>query len=234
MASPEDAHSEALSRLRVLCDILAPRTVGAAFVASLSSRRLAYRSALGSFAYARFLPEHEFEPEPEAYAAICKSCRWHRMPPGEEEPIEHLAGERERLGGIRHLDPIYALYDLETFVASPALDPTPADWSVLRSIVATPAVLAPTAKPADFAGALKGVLPSNNYERQALLRILCYAGVLQPKEYPTFFREWVPPHRWVTPNYRFTEWGYPTIWWRAADGVNAEALDEWFPGWGAV
>jgi hypothetical protein len=45
--------------------------VGEAFLASLSSRRLDLRSALGSYAVARFLAEHAYEDSGHGRCATC-------------------------------------------------------------------------------------------------------------------------------------------------------------------
>jgi hypothetical protein len=52
--------------------LLSPAEVGEAFLASLTSRRLDLRSALGSYAVARLLPEHSLTPVPyDGSRAIC-------------------------------------------------------------------------------------------------------------------------------------------------------------------
>ena len=228
MPAADDAHRNTVARLRHLANSIPPRDVGAAFVASLSSRKLEYRSALGSYALARVIPAHNLEPERGAYATVCAACGWAQMPPGEEEPLDILRSERATFGGIRHLDPDYALLDLEEFVTLPSLPPSPKDWRCLDLILRSPGLLAADAKAADLARSLKGIVRANQNERTVLIRILVYAGVLTPQGYPTFFDGFVPPQRRVLPPQRFADWGYPTIWWRAGHGVRADAIAFWF------
>jgi hypothetical protein len=151
------------------------------------------------------------------------------MPRGEEEPIEHLARERVKYGGVRHLYPRYVAFDLDQFRTMPVAAPTSADWEALRLILRTPRLLAPTGKAADLERAIKDILPSNKNERGQLLRILAYAGILEADGYPGFLHRYVPPDERVLPPQRFVEWGYPMIWWRAAHGVSAAAVSFWFP-----
>jgi hypothetical protein len=145
----------------------------------------------------------------------------------EDEPVENLIHERERYGGVRHDDPVYVHTDLALFQQSEPLVPTAADWNALQRILEAPARLDPQCKAEDLQRALQRVIPSNRNERCAMIVILSTAGILKPRGYPTYFDEFVL-HRPLPPQ-RFADWGYPTIWWRASDGVNEAALDFWFP-----
>jgi hypothetical protein len=228
--NPVRDHADDIQQIRALADAIAPADLGRAFTASLTSRRLPYRSALGSSAVARVLPDHALVAREGAYATICQTCGWSQMPsPAEDVPTEHLAREREKYGGVRHTDPQYILFDLTSFRELETLEPTAADWRCLDLILWTPRLLDSGAKPADYERALKGVFPSNKNERTVLIQILSYAGVLEPADHPTFFDEYVPPHHRALPPYRFADWGYPAIWWRAQDGIREDAVGFWFP-----
>lgn len=226
-------HADAIAHLRTLADVIPASVVGRAFVASLGSRDLEARSALGSYAVARVLPDHVLAPVPGAFATICAQCGWSSMPPGHEaletETRAHYASERQRYGGIRHLDPQYASYDLSAFRSRPPSDPTAADWHALALTFRTPALLPPDAKAADLERALESVIPSNRGERATFLRILAYAGVLEDPAHPGFFDGYVPPDSRDLPPQRFADWGYPVVWWRARHGVRTDAAAFWFP-----
>jgi hypothetical protein len=229
-------HDLHIQGLRGLADRLAPQAAGAAFVQSLATRQLELRSALGSLALARVIPSHDLDPIPGTYAVICSVCGWSMMPPGQEEPESQFLDERRRYGGLRHLNPLYASFDLTAFAAVPAVEPTPEAWRSFALILRTPALLAPTARASDLERALKGAVKSNRHERQVLIRILACAGVLQPSRHPTFFDGFVPEAERVLPPQRFCDWGYPAIWWRGSDGVREEAVRFWFQesAWRAV
>jgi hypothetical protein len=227
--NPVQAHAEAIARLRFLADAIEPAAVASAFVASLGSRKLEYRSALGSYAIARVIPEHPLHEDPGAYASICRFCTWSKMPPGHEEPIEHLLSERSDYGGVRHQDPEYAALDLQSFRELEPLEPTDKDWHWLELILRTPSLLAPNAKPADFERALKGLFPSNKDERRVLIQILACAGIIEASGHPGYFDMFVPGREREMPPYHYLDWGYPTIWWRASDGIRHDRVAYWFP-----
>jgi hypothetical protein len=230
MAGKADTdHDRDISRIRSLADIITPSRVARAFVASLGSRKLEYRSALGSYAVARILPEHYLDIVPDAYATICSYCYWSKMPAGEEEPIENLAVERTKFGGVRHLDPEYIAFDLEQFLGLPEHEPEAEDWRRLELILRTPALLAPTSKASDLERAIKTVVRSNRYERMILLRILGFAGVFDPGGRPSFFDDYVPCKAREETHHRFDDWGYPIVWWRAEYGFRGDAVAFWFP-----
>jgi hypothetical protein len=170
---------------------------------------------------------------PEAFATVCGVCGWSRMPPGHEaleaENVAHYASERRLYGGVRHLDPGYAAYDLSEFRSLSPSEPTSADWRTLDLILRTPALLAPDANAADLGRTLKSVFPSNKNQRATVIRILAYAGVLEAPEHPGFFDGYVPPESRDLPAQRFADWGYPAVWWRAQHGVRGDAVTFWFP-----
>ena len=225
-------HADVVGQLRLLADIVLSDDVATAFVASLSSRRLDARSALGSYAFARVLPDHALDPSPNSFATVCRVCGWSQMPAGHEaleaQNAEQMARERTRWGGVRHFDPDYALFDLTEWRGLPPLNPTSEDTRCLELLLRTPGLLTPEAKATELERAIRSLLPSNKYERQTLIRILGYAGVLEASGYPSFFDSYVLPDARHVPHQRFVEWGYPIIWWRARDGIRKDAAAFWF------
>jgi hypothetical protein len=229
-SSSTQAHDAAVAQLQLLADIIPPREVAHAFVASLSTRDLERRSALGTYALARVLPDHSLDPQPGTYATICRTCGWAEMPHAEEEEDPaHLERERTKYGGVRHDHVDYALLDLAQFRDLHQRDPTPEDWRCLQLILRTPTVLQPTAKPVDLARALKGVLPSTKDEREILVQILGYAGILCSPDKLRFFDDFIVPDGRVRPNTHFADWPFPVTWWRAGQGIRADAVEYWFP-----
>ncbi len=223
-------HAEVLAQIRLLTDILAPSDVARAFVASLGSRQLEYRSAIGSYAIGRVLPDHPLTPLDGTYATICSICGWARMPDGEEDPgARHYAGWRRESGGLSHEDPGNIVFDLQQFQTLPAAEPTAEDWHRLDLVLRTPMLLAPTSKAGDLVRAIKTVVPSNKSEREVLLRILAYASILEAPEHPGYLDSYVLPEQRELPRQRFADLGYPIMWWRAKDGVRADAVAFWFP-----
>ena len=106
MFAPRDlSHDELVTDLAHTCARLGPRELGAAFVASLGSRRLDLRSALASYVIWRHLPSHRKEPSTSVSCDQCP-CRDYRHQRHYE--LSGLNFERHKWGGVRHLDPVYA------------------------------------------------------------------------------------------------------------------------------
>jgi hypothetical protein len=77
--------------------------------------------------------------------------------------------------------------------------------------------------------ALVGRFNSNKQERQVVLEILGYAGILKPKGWPSLFDRWVRPAEREEPGHFFKkEWQFPASGWTGKDGINEEAVRFWF------
>jgi hypothetical protein len=69
-------------------------------------------------------------------------------------------------------------------------------------------------------------LKSNKSERQILIQILGYCGVLETPDHPSFATRYTPYQDICNlPN----EWAYPVIWWRRPMGINWDAVRRFFP-----
>ncbi|MNS04259.1 hypothetical protein D3C72_356150 [compost metagenome] len=217
------SHDGLIRELKSVCDRLTPQVVGAAFVASLGSRRLDLRSPLGSYAFWRHAAVHAIEVDTEHQ---CIHCGEYAIAQSEVDiDLNVLNFERHKWAGVRHHRPDYAWLDLFRFEATSFPSPLPDDFAVLRNIVKAVCEAPTGAKPKDLEKALAGVVKSNQAERQVLIQILAYAGVLNCQRYPSFLHRYVPPGERVCPG---NEWGYPAGWWRGGSGVNFEALALYF------
>lgn len=215
-------HADAVRHAIEAAAVFARHEPSRAFVASLTRRQPEYRSAMGSFAFARLLPDHE-PLRPPGHGLWCGIC-------GDLIADDHvdwnvLNFERIKWGGVRHGHPSYAAFDLTLFGQLPELTPSVEDWDLLRSILDLAATQAPETRPADLERAVGKVLPSNKSERKVLLEILGYAGVLRSRSCPALFDCFVPAVERVTR----TEWSYPIAGWRGCDGVQEDAVAFWFP-----
>ncbi len=103
------SHDEAaawLLRSRDAADL--PAVVGG-FLASLGTRSLAPRSALGSYAFAKNFPDHGWVG-PGALYSVCG------MPDEPRRQDRNVPSfERHKWGGVRHDHPVDAAFDLERF-----------------------------------------------------------------------------------------------------------------------
>lgn len=216
------SHDETISRLRAVAARLSPRVVADAFLSSLSTRRLDWRSALGSYSVAHGMPDHEQTPG-ERQCQICGLYAVER-----EQDMNVLNFERFKWGGVRHTDAVYALLYLELLLEDPASSPTTDDCQIFGDIVAAIAAVPPTVTSAALQLHLAGIFKSNKSERDQLIAILGLAGVLATSDHPGFTDQFVPYARRTLPNRRFVDMAYPACWWRGDDGVNAQQVKKLF------
>jgi hypothetical protein len=200
--------------------------VADAFLASLSTRRLELRSALGSFAVLRHLSEHEFSGD-----RSCTVCGG-GDDPGEDIDLNVLNFERYKWGGVRHDEPLYAAFDLEQFLRCDRSEPVGADIAIFRSILRViEGVPGETTAP-QLQARLGKLLPSNKAEREVLINILGHCGVLRTPGHPGYFDSFVPECDRTIPSYRNVDMAYPVCWWRGRDGIDRTVLRYFFPDLG--
>ncbi|MCA1549437.1 hypothetical protein I6F36_21650 [Bradyrhizobium sp. BRP19] len=203
-----------------------------AFLASLSTRRLDLRSALGSFSCAAYFPLHGLREQ--ASRALgrrlpCRICGRYGDGSPAQEDLNVLSFERWKWGGVRHVDPLYCWFDLAQFEKADLVEPTEEDCSILTEIVGIASGLPPDARPNELEKRIGKVLKSNRAERCVLIQILGYCGVLKPARRSGFLQAFTPDEFRDRPPDHTNDWAYPVIWWRGADGVNADALSQLFP-----
>jgi len=214
-------HQSVIARVRAAAKALDPVQVGSAFLASLSSRRLELRSALGSYAVARHFPEHEYHE----LAYNCFICGWHRsLFPLVDQNV--LNFERYKWGGVRHENPEYIAFDLEQFAKVEPSKPTVEDIEIMNHILLIVRQCEPDMQASDLVKRLAGKFKSNKAERQAMLQILGYCGILQREDFPGYFKSFVFHDDRKT---RSSYWTYPICWWRGVDGISQDVLEFYFP-----
>lgn len=221
--APSRSHDETLRDLRNIVRKINPDDVTNAFLYSLSTRKLHYRSALGSYYYALAIPDHSHDSN-----GTCYYCNWMKINnsgiTGQvESGYNVLNFERYKWGGVRHTSPEYALFDLEQFLLLPKVVPTNEDRSILRAILHTAKELEPSKK----AGALrqlitkKKLLKSNKEEVEVILNILGICGILAGADAPCYCDYFADVwHR--SPREHTNDYAYPMNWWHASDGINED------------
>lgn len=223
-----ETHRAFLSR--VGAELRARRVSGGAvvagFLASLRSRRLELRSALGSFAVLRHFPAHRWQ-RVQGGEPCCPVCGGFENTSGSED-LNVLQFERFKWGGVRHSHPVYAAFDLERFAAIAVPDPTSDDYATLRQIIRTATDAPEGTGLAGLAKALATEVPSNDAERRILIQILGYCGILRDPGKPSYFDGF--PHHALRPDTPWrNDWPYPAQWWNAEHGVDVDAVSYWFP-----
>jgi hypothetical protein len=217
-------HDQAIKAAIDAVSAVSKDTVVAAFLASLSSRRLGLRSALGTYAVGRHMEQHNFKNNGSMQA--CAYCGDYDS--SRSVDLNVLNFERMKWGGTRHDHPSYIAFDLQTFENLPNAIPTDEDVDILRLILDIAGSMPAKARPNHLDKALAKVLPSNSSERRTLIAILGFAGVLVDPSRPNFRTQFVPIEQRERTPWHTDDWPYPAMWWTGSHGVNQSAVNEWF------
>lgn len=224
-------HEEAMKRLSDVLSAISRVDVANAFLYSLSTRLLEYRSALASYYYAVSIPEHKNAPD--GYG-ICSVCGFKEWKPAKQsviktaaftEGLNELNYRRYKFGGGLGIDFNFALFDLEQFVKLPRVSPRNEDIEILKRILGCVGKLEGWRdKVAKLQKAIihEKILKTNADEMSQLLEALGMCGVLTEKNYPALEEKFVTFDE--IRSLRFSEWDYPINMWRAYCGVNKERL----------
>ena len=221
------SHEEYLRRLKDIVKKISKESVVNAFLYSLSTRKLEYRSVLGSYWYAVSIPEHEFHGE-----GFCPRCEWLSFESVTENEkyykgVDVYNFERYKWGGVRFDSCSYALFDLDQFLKLEKHEHTEEDEKILHDILACVYELSPKNK----AGALrdlivkKKILKTNKQEIFSLLNALGVCGILSSKEFPCYYDDFYHDRDCEELTNDFL---YPTNRWRASDGINTECYERVF------
>ena len=226
-------HDDIVAQLLTIRKRVSIEQVTDAFLASLSTRRLELRSALGSFSFAAHFPDHRLvelgRGQIPSGRLHCRLCGRYGHSVAEQEDLNILNFERWKWGGVRHVDPLYCWFDLTQFAKASSTAPTREDYSILARIVEIVSSLAPKAKPNELEKRIGKVIKSNGSERRVLIQILGYCGVLKPAGRTGFLQAFTSNEHRDRPPDHTNDWGYPVIWWQGADGVDRDVLNRLFP-----
>jgi hypothetical protein len=231
-------HGDIVARLLAIRDRSSMERVTDAFLASLSTRRLELRSALGSFSFAAHFPDHRLVdhargPLPSGRLQ-CRLCDLYGSATAEQQDLNVLSFERWKWGGVRHTNPLYCWFDLTQFETAGLTAPTSEDYSILARIVEIASGLPPKARPNELAKRIGKVIKSNISERRVLINILGYCGVLKPAGRCGFLQAFTSGEHRDRPRDHTNDWNYPVIWWQGEDGVDRDILGRLFPKLAAV
>jgi hypothetical protein len=227
-------HDDIVAWLLAIRNRASIERIADAFLASLSTRRLELRSALGSFSFAARFPDHPLVDDARKLPSgrlHCRLCGLYSRSAVEQQDLNILNFERWKWGGVRHLNPLYCWFDLTQFEKASFTAPTPDDYSILAQIVEIASGLTRNAKPNELEKRIGKVIKSNASERRVLIEILGHCGVLKPAGRHGLLQAYTSyEHRnFDRPPDHTNDWSYPVIWWRGADGVDRDALNRVFP-----
>ena len=171
-------HAQLVRETIAARDAIGPKRCGNAFIASLASRKVWLRSALGSFGNCVDLNSHRFSPHPmDSQSHLCRHCDSLRRE--SDCNLNVLSFERLKWGGVRHHQLVYNRLDL-TMTAREEIDaPTASDRRLLERILRD----IRDAVGKQRTGALKKSwatrVPGNSDEFDTMLNVLTYAGVIE-------------------------------------------------------
>lgn len=225
------SHDDCINRIIASVNSISSEQVVKAFLSSLSTRRLDWRSGIASYYIAKLITLHKYTPVESGHSyedgkviatsytcGICRNLKYGVI--GNEKytkrDLNVLNFERIKWGGVRHGDLLYTLFDLEQFKQEQITEPTEADISIFRAILRA----VNSCKTGDFPSVLRDKLKditelkSNKNERSVIIEILACIGVLNPMSYnrPTSSK-----HDWT-----FVEY------WRGEDGYDSTVVEKYF------
>lgn len=224
-------HDECVEKVMEIAETITPEQVVKAFLSSLSTRRLDWRSGIASYYIAKLFPAHQYMPVASGYSfqdkkpivtsytcEICKNLKYGII--GSEKYVNRdlnvMNFERIKWGGVRHGDLLYTYFDLEQFQKEQITEPTTTDVAIFQNILEAICSCKPGDYPSVLRDKLKEIpdLKSNQSERAVMIEILACIGVLAPQSYDR-------------PEKGKHDWTFATFW-RGEDGYDEKVVEQYF------
>jgi len=244
-------HEQAYAMREEILKAISLEDVSEAFLYSLSTRHLAYRSALASYVYLLNIPKHDWR-EVENYRVTitqkdgtqikgkslgwCGICHWNL---GRDEVVEtaelfgrNFANYHRLKYGMSCQSVNFALADLNLFLQLDKKYCCEEDVKILSKILECVNEL----KPNNKAGVLQKLIsqkkffPSNKSEVSTILDTLGMCGILETHEQRGFLYEYSNALQ-TSPPELTNDYYYPVNWWKAKNGINRNALQTVFGKW---
>ncbi|MFG0418458.1 hypothetical protein [Pseudomonas sp. zjy_8] len=228
-------HDQCLDEVLDMIMRIPPAKAARAFVASLSRRRLDWRSGVASYHLACQMVPHQYTPTVCGHSYLpdgtltttsytCAVCRdvVPGLTVGEDQytdvDLNVLNFERIKWGGVRHGQLIYTWFDLQELLRDDIPNPTEEDLAILRAILG----IIDLSKPGDHAGSLEkrlaDVVKSSKNERRVIIDVLAHLGVLKPASFER-------------PIHSRSDWSEAAACWRGEDKFDHEAVCKHFGRW---
>lgn len=225
------SHDDCIKQIIEIVSSISIEQVVKAFLSSLSTRRLDWRSGIASYYIAKLLTPHQYVPIEVGCSCIdngriavantcgvCKNVKYGVI--GNEKYIDVdlnvLNFERIKWGGVRHGELIYTLFDLEQFKKEQIIDPSKIDIEIFKTILSSIKACKTGDFPSVLCDKLKAIpnLKSNKDERTVIIEILACIGILRPLSYD----------RAVNGK---NDWTY-IEYWRGEDGYDEKIVEQYF------
>ncbi|MBI5760535.1 MAG: hypothetical protein HZA46_18625 [Planctomycetales bacterium] len=204
------------------------KQVSDAFLASLATHRMDWRSPLACLIVAKRLRKHTFVSS-SSHGTFCDVCGESAYYPNAD--ISVLNFERLKYGGVRHVSPYYITFDLARFHESdrPSSSDVQQGAAVFCKIIRDIQKLPEKSGASDVVRLVSKVLHADVHESRGIAEILGICSVLETPEYPGFLRRFTHASQRDIPAFPRTHLTYPVCWWRRPHGVNFSALRTLFP-----
>ncbi|SDH82090.1 hypothetical protein SAMN05421818_11715 [Myroides phaeus] len=224
------SHDTCLDLIANILPTISTQHVAKAFLSSLSTRRLDWRSGVASYFIAKQLTPHKYTKaiSGQSYdlngnvthisytCGICRDLKYGII--GDEHYVDKdlnvLNFERIKWGGVRHGELVYTLFDLQQLQAADIPEPTIEDIEIFKNILTVIENSQPNDYPSALEKNLASVVKSTKDERQILIEILACIDILKPASYD---RPVKGKHDWTFVTY-----------WRGEDKYNKDALKQYF------
>ena len=216
-------HDEIILLAKELVNEIRIEDVSNAFLYSLSSRDLRYRSALGSYMYLLNLPVHEYQGD--IFCPLCNDYYNGNKPNTISLNVNVYNFERVKWGGVRHDHISYSVFDLLEFKKLALVKHSEQDFIILIKILEYITEL----QPKDRIGKLlklvhsKKLMSTNKDELQVLLRILSMSSILSSEKEKGYFFEFKDAYQ-RDPATHKSDYLFPSTWWSASDSYNMKAM----------
>jgi hypothetical protein len=214
-------HNEIINRLHELHQQKATKErVAAAFLHSLSTKKVHLRSALSSWALTAGLPLHTYGERPVVLPnySSCGDCNFNKVMSDKEyvnEGLNVLNFERIKWGGIRLNHLLYCWMDLELFSQEEDVQVSDEDLAILHNMLEAVQNCDAQSSARQLEKRWKDVFPSSKNERDVVMEVWGYAGLLVPQD---------TPRKRQHGNHDF----YSVAAWQGDDRYSQEALDYFF------
>ena len=223
------SHKQILDETILMARKIKKEDVANAFLYSLSTRKLEYRSILSSYWYAVSLFPHE-----QSHDKRCNICNWFEIPQNVSDNYKKKYGynilnlERFKWGGVRHDQLIYVYLDLKLFLELPKVNPKNEDYKILFNTLSYIDKLQPNNKVGKYSDYIvkHKPFPTNKNEVKSFLEILGICGVLSSKKYPCCDEKYIPADSSRDPVEHLNDFLYPVNRWKASDGVNKSRFNK--------
>ncbi|WP_046213525.1 hypothetical protein [Paenibacillus wulumuqiensis] len=217
-------HDELIERLHELHQRITREQVSEAFLHSLSTRKIHLRSALSSWALTAELPLHTYEQRRAVHAntSSCGDCNFCGLMTDDNytnADLNVLQFERIKWGGVRLNWLLYCWLDLELFSREQPVTAGAEDVEIFRQLLAQVQDCVPNEGARQLEKRWKDWLPSSKNERDQLMEICGYAGILVPRDTLRLGRG------------HYSDF-VSVAGWEGQDRYDADAVADYFGQWG--